>query len=197
MLPESASGFARHAPRLRQAAESLSQRLPALLVEADRVAATVAPGVHGRRRTGMGETFWQFRQYQAGRCRRLDRLAAIGPLASPVRPRAGMGGRRERLAMVRLLRIDGVPFRPEAADQVGACRSPHPGVGGAPGTRWRAGGTARRWPAAGDRSLWHGDAHPLHCHCRHRARGRGAAAASCRAMRAWYSCPISCCRRNG
>jgi uncharacterized protein (DUF58 family) len=51
---------------LRQNAESLSQRLPALLVEADRVAATVVPGVHGRRRTGMGETFWQFRPYQAG-----------------------------------------------------------------------------------------------------------------------------------
>ena len=66
MLPESAAGFARHAPRLRLAAEQLSQRLPGLLVEAERVAATVAPGVHGRRRTGMGETFWQFRQYQAG-----------------------------------------------------------------------------------------------------------------------------------
>ncbi len=52
--------------RLRQSAETLSQRLPALLVEADRVAATVAPGIHGRRRTGMGETFWQFRPYQAG-----------------------------------------------------------------------------------------------------------------------------------
>ena len=51
---------------LRQSAETLSQRLPALLVEAERVAATVAPGVHGRRRTGMGETFWQFRQYQPG-----------------------------------------------------------------------------------------------------------------------------------
>ena len=66
MLPESAASFSRHAPRLRQAAESLSQRLPSLLVEAERVSATVAPGVHGRRRTGMGETFWQFRQYQAG-----------------------------------------------------------------------------------------------------------------------------------
>lgn len=60
------------APRLRQAAEALSQRLPSLLVEAERVAATVAPGVHGRRRTGMGETFWQFRQYQPG-----DSAAAI------------------------------------------------------------------------------------------------------------------------
>lgn len=60
------AGISAATDRLRQQAETLSQRLPALLVEADRVAATVAPGVHGRRRTGMGETFWQFRLYQAG-----------------------------------------------------------------------------------------------------------------------------------
>ena len=40
--------------------------LPPLLVAAERVAATVAQGVHGRRRVGQGETFWQFRQYQPG-----------------------------------------------------------------------------------------------------------------------------------
>ena len=66
MLPETAVALGRQQTRLRLAAEALSQRLPSLLVEADRVAATVVPGVHGRRRTGMGETFWQFRQYQAG-----------------------------------------------------------------------------------------------------------------------------------
>jgi uncharacterized protein (DUF58 family) len=37
-----------------------------LLVAAERVAVTVAQGVHGRRRVGQGETFWQFRQYQSG-----------------------------------------------------------------------------------------------------------------------------------
>lgn len=51
---------------LRRGAEGLAARLPGLLVEADRVAATVAQGVHGRRRTGTGETFWQFRAYQPG-----------------------------------------------------------------------------------------------------------------------------------
>ncbi len=51
---------------LRQRGEELAERLPALLVEAERVAATVAQGVHGRRRTGVGETFWQFRLYQPG-----------------------------------------------------------------------------------------------------------------------------------
>jgi uncharacterized protein (DUF58 family) len=65
-MPPDALGFDRQAGRLRQSAEALSARLPALMVEAERVAATVTPGVHGRRRTGMGETFWQFRQYQAG-----------------------------------------------------------------------------------------------------------------------------------
>ncbi|MEK0082759.1 DUF58 domain-containing protein [Benzoatithermus flavus] len=66
MSPDAAASLRTRAPRLRQAAESLNQRLPSLLVEAERVSATVVPGVHGRRRTGMGETFWQYRQYQPG-----------------------------------------------------------------------------------------------------------------------------------
>jgi uncharacterized protein (DUF58 family) len=42
-------------------------------VAAERVAATVSQGVHGRRRVGDGETFWQFRQYQPGdSARRID-----------------------------------------------------------------------------------------------------------------------------
>ena len=45
-------------------AHALAKRLPALLVEASRVAQTVAHGIHGRRRAGPGETFWQFRQYE-------------------------------------------------------------------------------------------------------------------------------------
>jgi uncharacterized protein (DUF58 family) len=51
---------------LRHDAEQLADRLPPLLVAAERVAATVAQGVHGRRRVGVGETFWQFRPYQQG-----------------------------------------------------------------------------------------------------------------------------------
>ncbi len=35
-------------------------------MEAERIASTVAHGIHGRRRAGPGETFWQFRQYQPG-----------------------------------------------------------------------------------------------------------------------------------
>lgn len=50
--------------RLR--AEQLAATLPPLLVAAERVAATVQQGVHGRRRVGTGEAFWQFRRYEAG-----------------------------------------------------------------------------------------------------------------------------------
>jgi uncharacterized protein (DUF58 family) len=51
---------------LRDRAEAAAAALPPLLVAAERVAATVAQGVHGRRRVGQGETFWQFRQYEPG-----------------------------------------------------------------------------------------------------------------------------------
>jgi uncharacterized protein (DUF58 family) len=51
---------------LRQEAELAAARLPPLMVAAERVAATVQQGVHGRRRVGMGEAFWQFRRYEAG-----------------------------------------------------------------------------------------------------------------------------------
>ena len=47
-------------------AEQLGAGLPPLLVEAERVATTVMPGVHGRRRAGPGEAFWQFRAYVPG-----------------------------------------------------------------------------------------------------------------------------------
>ena len=50
----------------RREAEGLAARLPPLLVAALRVASTVEQGVHGRRRVGTGEAFWQFRQYQPG-----------------------------------------------------------------------------------------------------------------------------------
>ena len=49
---------------IRKRALALSQGYPALLAEAERVASIVASGVHGRRRAGQGETFWQYRNYQ-------------------------------------------------------------------------------------------------------------------------------------
>jgi uncharacterized protein (DUF58 family) len=47
-------------------AHALADRLPELVLDALRVANTVVHGIHGRRRAGMGETFWQFRQFQGG-----------------------------------------------------------------------------------------------------------------------------------
>ena len=49
---------------LQRRAESVAFTLPPLLIAAQRVAASVLQGVHGRRRSGPGETFWQFRRYQ-------------------------------------------------------------------------------------------------------------------------------------
>ena len=47
-------------------AEALGARLPPLLVAADRVASTVAQGMHGRRRVGQGDSFWHFRRFVSG-----------------------------------------------------------------------------------------------------------------------------------
>ena len=53
-------------PEIGIQAEALGARLPPLMVAALRVAETVSPGAHGRRRVGLGESFWQFRAYQTG-----------------------------------------------------------------------------------------------------------------------------------
>ncbi|MBS1181872.1 MAG: hypothetical protein H6Q99_1752 [Proteobacteria bacterium] len=47
-------------------ARGLAAALPDLLVEARRVAGSVAAGWHGRRRAGPGEDFWQFRPFLSG-----------------------------------------------------------------------------------------------------------------------------------
>ena len=51
---------------IRRDATTLSARLPSLVIAARRVAQTVRHGVHGRRRAGSGETFWQFRPFLSG-----------------------------------------------------------------------------------------------------------------------------------
>ncbi len=51
---------------LRARAEALGQSLPALLAQAEHLAATVMLGEHGRRRAGMGDEFWQYRPAHAG-----------------------------------------------------------------------------------------------------------------------------------
>jgi uncharacterized protein (DUF58 family) len=51
---------------LRARAETLGQSLPALLAEAEHLAATLMLGEHGRRRAGQGDEFWQYRPAHAG-----------------------------------------------------------------------------------------------------------------------------------
>jgi uncharacterized protein (DUF58 family) len=52
--------------RHRRGALDLARRLPPLVVAARQVAANVVHGVHGRRRAGIGESFWQFRPFVSG-----------------------------------------------------------------------------------------------------------------------------------
>lgn len=54
------------AVRLREQADALAEALPPLLANAEHVANTVAQGVHGRRRSGSGESFWQYRRFREG-----------------------------------------------------------------------------------------------------------------------------------
>jgi uncharacterized protein (DUF58 family) len=63
VLPEEA-----RSPRRRETTDALvlAKRMPRLVLEARRVAATLAHGIHGRRRAGTGESFWQFRPFVTG-----------------------------------------------------------------------------------------------------------------------------------
>ncbi len=62
-----------HTPEtLRHRSETVAGSLPALMIGAEHLAATVLLGVHGRRRAGMGDEFWQYRPAVSG-----DSLRAI------------------------------------------------------------------------------------------------------------------------
>jgi len=45
---------------------TLAAAMPRLILEARRIAATVIHGLHGRRRAGTGENFWQYRRFLSG-----------------------------------------------------------------------------------------------------------------------------------
>jgi uncharacterized protein (DUF58 family) len=52
---------------------TLSASMPRLILESRKIAATVIHGLHGRRRAGSGENFWQFRRFVFGEeARRID-----------------------------------------------------------------------------------------------------------------------------
>src|SRR6266550_8241435 len=55
------------------AARTLAETIPRLILEARRIAATVIHGLHGRKRAGPGESFWQYRRFVSGEpARRVD-----------------------------------------------------------------------------------------------------------------------------
>ncbi|WP_300982893.1 DUF58 domain-containing protein [Roseicyclus sp.] len=61
------SDTARHtAQTLRSRSEAVAAAAPALMADAQHLAATVLLGVHGRKRAGSGDEFWQYRPAQAG-----------------------------------------------------------------------------------------------------------------------------------
>ena len=100
----------RASSRSRAKRKALADRLPDLLLEALRVANAVAHGIHGRRRPGSGETFWQFRQFnQASDRGHHHRLAALGQLRPSLRARARMGGGAHLLALAGRIALDGLP----------------------------------------------------------------------------------------
>lgn len=52
--------------RADSAARTLAASLPRLVLDARRIAANVIHGLHGRRRAGSGENFWQYRRFASG-----------------------------------------------------------------------------------------------------------------------------------
>jgi uncharacterized protein (DUF58 family) len=56
---------------LRSRAETEAARFPPLLARAEQLAGSVLLGEHGRRRSGMGDDFWQYRPVQEGDQRRM------------------------------------------------------------------------------------------------------------------------------
>jgi uncharacterized protein (DUF58 family) len=64
--PEQVKQEAQSTRRATGDARSLAASMPRLILEARRVAATIIHGLHGRRRAGTGESFWQFRRFVSG-----------------------------------------------------------------------------------------------------------------------------------
>lgn len=63
--PSSETGASWTGSELTRALD-LAAAMPSLLVEARRITATIVAGWHGRRRSGPGEAFWQFRPFTSG-----------------------------------------------------------------------------------------------------------------------------------
>ena len=103
-------------------AHALAARMPALLIEAQRVAHTVTHGSHGRRRAGPGETFWQFRHFDYNDFRAgIDWRRSGSSDHLFVRERR-MGGGAHRMAVDRPFALHAVPLEPVEDVEGQPCR---------------------------------------------------------------------------
>ena len=69
MAADSRARAAQEITAIRRAdgeSRTLAASLPRLVLEARRIAANVIHGLHGRRRAGAGESFWQYRRFVSG-----------------------------------------------------------------------------------------------------------------------------------
>lgn len=99
--------FRRKAPEALAAsgaAEALSQSLPALIVRAERLAAAISFGQHGRHKAGNGQDFWQFHRYRPG-----DDTGAIDWRQSARSPHLFVRERESESAQTVMIWRDGAP----------------------------------------------------------------------------------------
>src|SRR4051794_41949855 len=97
--------------RETDAALSLANRMPRLVLEARRVAASLTHGLHGRRRAGPGESFWQFRLFVAGGTAPRGGLRRSGRGGDPLLRGGGGGGGPSVWVWVRPPASEGPGFR--------------------------------------------------------------------------------------
>lgn len=105
---------------LRGRAEALSSALPPLLLAATALADTVRMGAHGRRRTGSGTEFWQYRPAQIGDdARAIDWRRSARADAQVVRDREWQLAQSAWLWVdpAASMRFAAVASRPEKADR--------------------------------------------------------------------------------
>lgn len=105
---------------LRARAQTASAHLPALILSAQRLAAMVAPGAHGLRRSGPGEDFWQYRPASQGdSARSIDWRRSARSDARFVRDREAQTAQTVGLWISAGQGMDyaGAPDRPTKADR--------------------------------------------------------------------------------
>ena len=158
----------------------LARRLPDICVSAREVASSVMHGVHGRRRAGIGEAFWQFRPFAPG-----ESASRIDWRRSARDDRTYVREREWEAAQTVWLWIDRSPSMafvsaPGPAVEARSRAGARPGGGRPPGARRRARRPARADPAdrlAGRRrparpgsGRWHRATPTTNCPGRRRCR---------------------------